>query len=344
MQSKPSAPEYASEEQSSAAGRIRALEAEIDALKHSLNDAMTLNRIIAAVASTLDATEAFALACTELARAFAVPQVALAVFNPARTALKVVAEHCDPGRVSGLGEEIPALDNPIMDYVLAHRAPLNIADARSDPRLPGPVRDLLLRRRTASLLIVPVFVRDEIVGTVGIDAIEPRLFRPDELALAQNASRAVSQALYNARLHEAVQHELAERKRAEAVIQSQAEALAALSTPLIPLTDRVLVLPLIGTVDAARAQNIMDTLLTGVSERRANTVIIDITGLPMIDTLVASVLTRTARAVQLLGATTIITGIRPEVAQTIVGLGVDLQGIITFGTLQSGIKFAVNRM
>lgn len=127
------------------------------------------------------------------------------------------------------------------------------------------------------------------------------------------------------------------------VISAQQAALRELSTPLIPIADGVVAMPLIGSIDSSRAQLVMETLLGGVATLHANTTIIDITGVPVVDTQVANVLLRAAQSIKLLGARVIITGIRPEVAQTLVGLGVDLGGIVTRGTLQSGIAEALER-
>ena len=137
---------------------------------------------------------------------------------------------------------------------------------------------------------------------------------------------------------------IAEQQRLqETIIQLQAATLAELSTPLIPITDKVVVLPLIGAVDTQRAQQILTTLLEGVAERRAQMVIIDITGVPTVDTQVANTLIQAAQAARLLGANILLTGIRPEVAHTLVNLGVDLRGIETASTLQSGIAKTLAR-
>lgn len=134
-----------------------------------------------------------------------------------------------------------------------------------------------------------------------------------------------------------------ERERLrEELIRVQAAALQELSTPLIPISDRVVVMPLIGVIDSTRAQQIMQSLLRGVEERGPAVAIIDITGVPIVDTQVANALVNAAKAVKLLGAQVVITGIRPEVAQTIVALGVELHGITTRRTLQSGIAFAMH--
>ncbi len=144
--------------------------------------------------------------------------------------------------------------------------------------------------------------------------------------------------------------DVTERKRAEEALRqsmqleetlrAQNAALAELSTPLIPISDEVTVMPLIGAVDSRRAQQVVETLLQGIAESRARVAILDITGVPVVDTQVANALIRAAQSVKLLGAQVILTGIRPEVAQTLVGLGADLSAITTRSSLQSGIAFA----
>ncbi|WP_437923712.1 STAS domain-containing protein [Sorangium sp. So ce291] len=131
-----------------------------------------------------------------------------------------------------------------------------------------------------------------------------------------------------------------ERKRLEDTLRMQAKTLLELSTPIVPLSQGVLVLPLVGVLDAARAQQMMENLLSKVVERQARVAIIDVTGVPHIDASSASALLQVARAVRLLGAQVVLTGIRPEVSRAIVGLDIDLAGIVTRRDLQSGIAFA----
>lgn len=143
--------------------------------------------------------------------------------------------------------------------------------------------------------------------------------------------------------------DLTERKQDEAererlqqgIIRAQAEALKELATPLIPVTDRTVVMPLIGSIDSQRAQQIVTALLHGVEAHQASVAIIDITGVPVVDTHVAQTLLQAAQAIELLGAKTVLTGIRPEVAATLVTLGVSLGRIVTCSSLQSGITFAL---
>lgn len=143
--------------------------------------------------------------------------------------------------------------------------------------------------------------------------------------------------------------DVTQRKRAESeqlriqqeLINVQAAALAERSTPLIPISDEIVILPLIGSLDAERGNQLLDTLLHGVSQNRSRVAIIDVTGVKFLDTQAASTLTGAAQALRLLGVEPILTGIRAEVAQTLITLGVRLSGIATRNNLQSGIALAL---
>ncbi|MDQ2996720.1 MAG: STAS domain-containing protein, partial [Chloroflexota bacterium] len=145
-----------------------------------------------------------------------------------------------------------------------------------------------------------------------------------------------------------IAHDLTERKRVaeeqarlqERIIKAQAATLAELSTPLIPISDDVVVMPLIGAIDSVRARQVLEMLLQGIERSHARVAILDITGVPLVDTQVAKSLIDAAQAGRLLGARIVLTGIRPEVAQTLVGLGVNLGDIVTHSTLQSGVAYA----
>jgi PAS domain S-box-containing protein len=135
-------------------------------------------------------------------------------------------------------------------------------------------------------------------------------------------------------------HKLAEaenRRLQDEIIRVQEDTLRALSTPLMPIAKGVVVMPLIGNLDRSRAEHVLDTLLSGVVTHKAKSVIVDITGVPVVDDQVASALIRTAQALKLVGAKVVLTGIQPKIAQTLVQLGTSLEGVITKGTLESGI-------
>ncbi len=130
----------------------------------------------------------------------------------------------------------------------------------------------------------------------------------------------------------------------ERMMERQRRALAELSTPVIQVYENVLALPLVGAIDTERARRIMEELLIGITRYQAELVIIDITGVPVVDTAVANHLVQTIKAARLLGAESILVGISSEVAQTMVHLQIDLSGVVTRSNLQAGIEYALERM
>ncbi|WP_293232673.1 STAS domain-containing protein [Microcoleus sp. PH2017_05_CCC_O_A] len=132
-------------------------------------------------------------------------------------------------------------------------------------------------------------------------------------------------------------------KAREEVIERQQQEMLELSTPVVKLWQGILALPMIGTLDSARTQIVMETLLQEIMETGSEFAILDITGVPTVDTLVAQHLLKTVAAARLMGTECIISGIRPQIAQTIVHLGVDLQDILTKATLADAFKVALQR-
>ncbi|WP_028920749.1 STAS domain-containing protein [Pseudoxanthomonas suwonensis] len=133
------------------------------------------------------------------------------------------------------------------------------------------------------------------------------------------------------------------QKNREDVIKRQQEEMLELSTPVVKLWEGVLALPMIGTLDSQRTQVVMESLLQRIVETGSEIAIIDITGVPTVDTLVAQHLLKTVTAIRLMGADAIISGVRPQIAQTIVHLGLDLQGIVTKANLADALALALKR-
>jgi len=133
------------------------------------------------------------------------------------------------------------------------------------------------------------------------------------------------------------------QKSREAVIERQQQELLELSTPVVKLWEGVLAVPMIGTLDSNRTQLVMESLLQRIVDTGSELAIIDITGVPTVDTLVAQHLLKTVTAIRLMGADCIISGIRPQIAQTIVHLGIDLQGITTKASLADALALALKR-
>jgi rsbT co-antagonist protein RsbR len=126
----------------------------------------------------------------------------------------------------------------------------------------------------------------------------------------------------------------------ERVIRQQQEAIRKLSTPVLQVRERLLILPIIGVIDAQRARQLTEQLLRGIRNNRAKVVVVDITGVPSIDSVVANHLVQTVEASRLMGASVIITGLSSEIAQTLVTIGVDLSKMNAVGDLQGGIEEA----
>ncbi len=160
--------------------------------------------------------------------------------------------------------------------------------------------------------------------------------KPEEVAsILWNASTLIDKlGLYTT--------EVVQRQREQVIVRQQQEVME-LSTPVVTLWQGVLALPLIGTLDSARTQVVMESLLQRIVESGASIAIIDITGVPTVDTLTAQHLLKTVAAARLMGADCIISGIRPQIAQTIVHLGVDLASVVTKATIEDAFRIALRR-
>ena len=270
------------------------------------------------------------------------------------------------------GGELPA---SIVQYVERTQEPMVLGDATREPRFSGD--PYVQQAQPRSVLCLSLVHHGRLTGVLYLEnAAVADAFTPARLEicrlLASQAAIAVENALLYARvqavseeLRRANEHleaevnlrvedlrvEMLERVKAEEgraalqeqIIEVQRERLTELSTPLIPLSPRVMVMPLIGTIDRDRAAQILEAALSGVTARGAAVLILDITGVPRVDASVAASLVRTASALRLVGAEAVLTGVRAEVARTLVELEANLAGIETRGTLESGIAYAMSR-
>ena len=252
----------------------------------------------------------------------------------------------------------------ILQYVARTKKPVLLGDAAKDDQFAAD--PYILANRPKSVLCVSMTHQGRLTGMLYLennaanDAFTPARLELLELLLFQ-AATAVENALLYAHVkgrteelrlaEEQLRLELVERERSEEkraalqveIIRVQNERLAELSTPVIPIGDRILVMPLIGMMDAARAQQVLLAALEGVQSNRAAVVILDVTGVKLAGGDVASTLIGTASALRLLGAQAVITGIRPDMAQSLIELQIDFGSIVTRGTLQSGIAYAMSR-
>lgn len=195
----------------------------------------------------------------------------------------------------------------------------------------------------------------QIVSIVGINrdiTEQKRLEEALRQARDEMEAQVIARTAELAEANERLQQQIAEREKAEAerarlqeeVIEAQRRAIQELSTPVIPIVDGIIILPLVGSVDTQRARDITRSLLAGITRYRARVVILDITGVPTVDTGVASHLNRTVQAARLKGAHTIVTGISDAVGETIVDLGIDWSDMETLRDLQTGLVTALKRL
>jgi DNA-binding LacI/PurR family transcriptional regulator/anti-anti-sigma regulatory factor/putative methionine-R-sulfoxide reductase with GAF domain len=216
---------------------------------------------------------------------------------------------------------------------------------------------------TRSEIALPLVSREGIIGVLTVQSVQEAAFGDEDIVVFQTMADQLANAITNARLYEEAQRayaeveqqvrertvelerEVEERERLQQeVIDTQQQAIQELSTPIIPVMDRIIVMPLIGNIDSARARDITRSLLAGIRQHRARVVILDITGVPLVDSGVASHLNKTIQAARLKGAHTIITGISDAVAETVVDLGIDWTGIETVSDLQTGLRAALATM
>jgi anti-anti-sigma regulatory factor/putative methionine-R-sulfoxide reductase with GAF domain len=237
---------------------------------------------------------------------------------------------------------------------------------------------------TRSELAVPITSGETVIGVLDMQSDQYDAFDDADVMLMETLADQLAVAIENARLYYKVQQELDGRKRIEKalresqealqqsyaevekrveertaeleresaererlqreLIEAQRQALRELSTPIIPILDRIIVMPLVGSIDSMRARDITRSLLAGIQKHRAKVVILDITGVPIVDSGVADHLNKTIQAARLKGARTMITGISDAVAETIVDLGIDWQNVATLGDLQSGLIIALRSL
>jgi GAF domain-containing protein len=241
-------------------------------------------------------------------------------------------------------EPIP-LGEGLASVVIANKKPLLIRDFEKEKERFPRKRPLIGSSRLArSWLGVPFILQDEAVGLMAVQDCEAQAFDERHVQLLSSIASHVMVAIEKARLFDRTVETVSELRAAHDVQQRLLATVRELSTPVIPILDHVLAIPLVGAIDTARSQQIIETLLSAITTHDAEVVIIDITGVSTIDTSVANHLLQATQAASLLGAQCVLAGITPEVAQTVIHLGVDLSSLVTKSDLQSGVQFALARL
>jgi anti-anti-sigma regulatory factor/HAMP domain-containing protein len=190
----------------------------------------------------------------------------------------------------------------------------------------------------AALAVAPVVQNRTEVGQLAASLQHMAQSVLDSRSAIESANRGLEATVAErtAELHTVVQQQ-------EDLLATQAallQQIADMAMPVLPVSAGIVVIPLVGTIDTERAANLSARLLEGVQEQRARVALLDITGVPLVDTQVAKALMSAVAGARLLGARTLLVGVRPEIAQTLVGLGVELRGLETTATLQEGLKRA----
>jgi anti-anti-sigma regulatory factor len=234
----------------------------------------------------------------------------------------------DEGVVDDVTVERSLDESPLNARIIRGRRPLRIDDLDEDPvRRSGKLIPFgNTTKRSRAWLGVPMISGDEVQGVLSIQSYEPAAFSDADVDLLVLLASQVSVAVENARLFRRLKRTIAE-----------------LSTPIIPVAEGVLVLPLIGTIDAERAQRTTEQVLDAVVARQAETLLIDVTGVAAVDGFVVDQLLKIVRAADLLGARSSIVGVSAAMARSFTALELDLRGLQTFSDLQSALAAILAR-
>ena len=240
-----------------------------------------------------------------------------------------------PGEQRGLTKQRIAEDS--LSLVRAIRQGIQSGDGVDEESLVDRVEDLVLSRRERGYTPVETATYILSLKEPLFDILKESLGGDSDKLLEElwTASRFIDRlGLRAMEVHQ---------RRQEAVIERQREEMEELSTPVVSIWDGIVALPVIGTLDSVRTQVVMEVLLEEIVKREADVAILDITGVPMVDTATAQHLLRTIKAIGLMGAECIISGVRPQIAQTMVTLGVDLGTVQTRSTMAAALRYAFRK-
>ncbi len=234
---------------------------------------------------------------------------------------------------------------------VAYEGPVGRALAWTAPEYREDVDQVAAQIGLRSVIRCPIRIGGQGAGVLALARREGKAPPPELFDLLYDSSSRIAHVLESRRVATALREsearaaaESLQRKAQEDILRARAEALLALSTPLIPISDAIVIMPLVGEMDGERMGRLVETLAEGVSARSARVVILDVTGVPRLGPEAADGVVRAAQAIRLLGAEMIVTGVRPEVAQALIGLDTGLGGIVTRRTLQSGVACAMARL
>lgn len=255
--------------------------------------------------------------------------------------------------VIGIHEAEPAIAEvrvPLEPSTLLARALGTAEPVVVDPLAPeaADLLDLEQARRAAhrTAVAMPIFAPgtySKARGVLTLESSAPDACAPSDLLLLEQITSVVAVVLENARLFREAEHRAAELREANQRQEALLKTILELSSPVVPIAPGILVVPLTGVVDTERADRFKETLTRAIVEHRAAIVLIDITGVASVDAHVAHRLMQAAQAARLLGAEVALVGINPTAAQAMASMDVDLSGVVTRSTLESGFAYALSR-
>ncbi|MDM8526790.1 PAS domain S-box protein [Anaerolineales bacterium HSG24] len=269
------------------------------------------------------------------------------------------------GSGGNIGDRYPLVDFPLAKLWFAEaNKPLYIEDVLNDPRVDEASKQVLTQQfYLQATIVMPLAQAEQWKGIIFLNWMEPHTFSEADKQVFDVLPALVAPVVANRWLVRNLEKMVTERtaelkeilveqKEAEAervqlqqeVVEAQQRVIQELSVPIIPIMERIIVLPLVGSIDSMRAKDLMRTLLAGITQYRAKIVILDITGVSIVDTGVANHLDKTIQAARLKGARTILTGISDAVAETVIDLGIDWSNIETLRDLQTGLMVALQQL
>jgi len=314
--------------------------------RQEARDLAALLETSTAIAASLNLPDVLRTVAAQLVKVAGVEGSAVSEYMPEADAVRTWTEYIAPN-VSTWNLDPPGTTYALKDYpatakVLQQRVLLVLhAD---DPQADRAERSWMEKAGVTSVLMLPMVAYERVIGLVELMTGVHHDFSPREIALARTVTNQAAVAIENARLYAQSQQQLAELRQVSEAQGRLLELMKEVGTPVIPIHDRILILPLIGMVDSERARQFTDRLLHAVRSQRARVVLVDITGVPLVDTSVAQSILRAAEATRLLGAEVVLVGVRSDVAQMLVTLGLSMSGLVTKADLQAGMEYALGQV
>ncbi|WP_438023296.1 substrate-binding domain-containing protein [Sorangium sp. So ce233] len=240
-------------------------------------------------------------------------------------------------------ERAPVADDSLVGRVVSACSSLVIDTASSEYQRFGDVAEA--RWNGARTMVgVPLLSRDAVLGVLVLSSPQPDACSPTDLALIERVAAVAAVVLENARLLSRIKERTWELESLSRRQEALLDTIARMSSPVVPIAPGVLVMPIIGTLDAQRSGRFLEAMLQEISDHQARVVLIDVTGMAVVDASAASHLAQAARAAGMLGSEVVLVGIAPEAARLMVEQGIELDCIVTRSTLELGFSYALGKM